>query len=55
MEEIAFSEQWNMCLVGVDIGVEVEPTANGDGADEPAVTGAEDGDGPGIEDDGDGS
>jgi hypothetical protein len=55
LEEIAFSEQWNMCLVGVDIGVEVEPTANGDGADERAVTGAEDGDGPGIEDDGDGS
>jgi hypothetical protein len=31
-----------MCLVGVDIGI-----------DEPALTGAEDGDGPRIEDDGD--
>ena len=47
LDEIIFSERWSMCLVGVDIGVEVEPTANGDGVDEPALTGAEDGDGPG--------
>jgi hypothetical protein len=35
-----------MCLVGVDIGVGVDPSVNGDGVDELAVTGAEDGDGP---------
>jgi hypothetical protein len=39
----------------VDIGVEVDPTANGSCVDEPALTGAEDGDGPRIKDDGDGS
>ena len=35
---IIFEERWSMC---VDIGVEVEPTANGDGIDEPALTGAD--------------
>ena len=45
------SERWSLCLVGVDIGVGAELTVNGDGVDEPAVIGAEDGDGPRIEDD----
>ena len=34
LDEIIFSERGCRCLVGVDIGVEVEPTANGDGVDE---------------------
>ena len=41
-----------MCLVGVDTGVEVEPTASGDGVDEPALLNRS---WPRIEDDGDGS
>jgi hypothetical protein len=49
-EEMTSSEHWSICLVGVDIGVGVEPTVNDDGVDEPAVTAAEDGDGPRIED-----
>ena len=47
LDEIIFSERGCRCLVGVDIGVEVEPTANGDGVEEPALTGAEDGNGSG--------
>ena len=50
--EIIFSERWSMCLVGVDTGVEVEPTASGDGVDEPALLNRS---WPRIEDDGDGS
>ena len=41
LDEIIFSERGSRCLVGVDIGVEVEPNANGDGVDEPALTGAD--------------
>ena len=47
LDEIIFSERGSRCSVGVDICVEVEPTANGDGVEEPALTGAEDGNGSG--------